>query len=138
LVGGNLSLLAAACGTRHQPDTRGAILFLEDVAEPPYRIDRMLTQLRLAGLFDGVVAVALGEFISTSAREPRDEEGGVRLAEVFADLLRPLRVPVALGLPFGHGEENWTLPLGVTARLDATAGTLELLGAATSVPGRNP
>lgn len=139
LVGGNLALLAASCGTRLQPDTRGAILFMEDVAEPPYRIDRMLTQLRLAGLLDDVAAIALGQFVDVSgtvrveARPPRGADPP--LADVFADLLAPLGVPVALGLPFGHGSENWTLPLGVRARLDAGAGTLLLLEAATTGPG---
>ncbi len=146
LVGGNLSLLAATCGTRYQPDTRGAILFIEDVAEPLYRIDRMLSQLRLAGLFDDVAGVAFGAFSHLSGLErdavepvqpePADGAGEraaatASLSNLFGELLEPLGVPVALGLPFGHGRENWTLPLGVPARLDADAGTLELLEAAT-------
>jgi muramoyltetrapeptide carboxypeptidase len=148
LVGGNLSLLAATCGTRYQPDTRGAILFIEDVAEPLYRIDRMLSQLRLAGLFDDVAAVAFGEFSHTAGLErpgvlaPGSEPDAAigdaerdattaSLSKLFGELLGPLGVPVALGLPFGHGRENWTLPLGVPARLDADAGTLELLEGAT-------
>jgi muramoyltetrapeptide carboxypeptidase len=132
LVGGNLALLAAVCGTRHQPDTRGAILFIEDVAEPLYRIDRMITQIRLAGLLDHVAGVALGEF--TAMPDPVDEaasDGEPTLEAVLGELLEPLDVPTVLGLPFGHGKENWTLPLGVTARLDASTGTLELLEPAT-------
>lgn len=138
LVGGNLALLAATCGTRHQPDTRGAILFLEEVGESLYRIDRMLVQLRLAGLLDDIVAVAIGQL--TDEEDPAEgtpsdpEEGRPTVASVRAlmtELLEPLGVPVAFGLPFGHGTENWTLPLGVPARLDADAGTLELLEAAT-------
>ena len=124
LIGGNLSLLAAACGTRYQPDTRGAIVFFEDVSEPPYRLDRMLMQLRLAGLFDDIAGVAVGDLAGNG------EEAAGR--DVVAELLGPLGVPVALGLPFGHGEENWTLPLGVPARLDADAGTLDVLEAATT------
>ncbi len=151
LVGGNLSLLAAACGTRYQPDTRGAILFIEDVAEPLYRIDRMLNQLRLAGLFDDIAGVALGQFSHVAGldrdgvldpaadpdaadrpdRDPGAEEAS-SLQRLFTELLGPLGVPVAFGLPFGHGRENWTLPMGVPARLDADAGTLALLDGATS------
>lgn len=117
LVGGNLAMLAAVCGTPYQPDTRGAILFLEDVDEPPYRVDRMITQLRLAGLLDPVVGIALGDF---SPPEP-----GVDA--VLRDLLTPLGVPTLAGLPFGHGRENWTLPVGARARLDADGATLEIL-----------
>ena len=148
LVGGNLSLLAAACGTRYQPDTRGAILFIEEVAEPPYRVDRMLMQLKLAGLLDDVAGVALGTFgkpeedpgpgsdaaaeadpgVDPNAHVGADPEAPLR--PVFQEILASLGVPVALGLPFGHGRENWTLPLGIPARLDADAGTLALLEAA--------
>ncbi|MDX1674122.1 MAG: LD-carboxypeptidase [Longimicrobiales bacterium] len=124
LIGGNLSLLAATCGTRYQPDTRGAILFFEDVGEATYRLDRMLMQLRLAGMLDDVAGVAIGDLAGSG------EEAAAR--DVVAELLGRLEVPVAFGLPFGHGEENWTLPLGVPARLDADAGTLALLEAATT------
>ena len=139
LVGGNLALLAAACGTRHQPDTRDAILFLEDVGEPLYRIDRMLVQLRLAGLLDGVRGIALGEFVGLTDEEGGSEPGPAGrpppgLVALARELLAPLGVPVVLGLPFGHGRENWTLPLGVRARLDADAGTLALLEPATHQP----
>lgn len=143
LIGGNLSLLAATCGTRYQPETSGAILFIEDVAEPLYRIDRMLTQLRLAGVLDDVAGIAIGEFteLERSRREGDVDSAaasggrrvwGTTLPDLLRQIVRPLGVPVAGGLPFGHGSENWTLPLGVAARLDAGAGTLELLEAATT------
>ncbi|HUG40287.1 MAG TPA: LD-carboxypeptidase [Longimicrobiales bacterium] len=128
LVGGNLALLAAACGTPYQPDTRGAILFVEDIAEPLYRIDRMITQLRLAGLLDDIAGIAFGEFTEMPAPVLRGEPGAEPcLEEVLRELIAPLGVPAVLGLPFGHGRENWTLPLGVAARLDADHATLELL-----------
>lgn len=133
LVGGNLSMVAAVCGTPYQPDTRGAILFLEDVSEPLYRVDRMLTQLRLAGVLDGLAGVAVGEF--TEMLEPMhaaDARGETSLESVLADLLGPLGVPVAMGLPFGHGSQNWTLPLGTLARLDADAGSLAIIESATT------
>lgn len=127
LLGGNLAMMAAMCGTRLQPDTRGAILFLEDVGEPAYRIDRMITQLRLAGVLDGIAGVALGEFTP-----PEADTADPDLAAVLGELLEPLGVPVVYGLPFGHGRENWTLPLGVRARLDADSPALEILEPCTS------
>lgn len=128
LLGGNLAMLAATCGTPYQLDTRGALLFLEDIAEPLYRVDRMLTQLRLAGLLDGLAGILLGEFAAMPDPIRRaDARGETCLEEVLHDLLAPLGVPVALGLPFGHARENWTLPMGVRARFDAGAGSLEIL-----------
>ncbi len=91
----------------------------------------MLTQLRLAGVLDGVVGIALGEFTA-----PADEgDGTASVAEIRAtlgELLRRLDIPLAAGFPIGHGAENWTLPVGVRARLDAGSGTLEILEPATT------
>jgi muramoyltetrapeptide carboxypeptidase len=117
LVGGNLSLLASMCGTPATPRAAGAILFVEDIGEPTYRLDRAWTQLLLAGVLDDVAGVALGRFTDCE-----DDA-----AEVLAELVRPLGVPAVLDLPISHEPDNWTLPLGVRARLDATRGTLELL-----------
>jgi muramoyltetrapeptide carboxypeptidase len=124
LVGGNLALLAATLGTRFAVDADGAILFIEEVGEAPYRVDRMLTQLRLAGVLDRVAGIALGGFTEVPANGgdgPREE------AEVLRERLGSLGVPVATGFPFGHVDDNWTLPEGVRARLDASSGMLELL-----------
>jgi muramoyltetrapeptide carboxypeptidase len=135
LIGGNLALLAAVCGTPYQPDTRGAILFFEDVGEHLYRIDRMLMQLRLAGLLDHVAGVAVGEF--TGMIEPVHAEvagGEPSLQSLLTELLEPLGVPVVMDLPFGHGVQNWTLPIGVPARLDAIRGSLEILEPTTTTP----
>jgi muramoyltetrapeptide carboxypeptidase len=109
-------------GTPWAPDTEGAILFLEEVGEAAYRVDRLLTQLRLAGLLGRVAGVAVGAFT-----EAGDAPDAPSIAEVLEDRLGDLGVPVATGLPFGHVADNWTLPLGVRARLDADAGTLTLL-----------
>jgi len=122
LVGGNLSLVAATLGTPYAIDARGAILFLEEVGEAPYRVDRLLSQLRLAGVLDGVTGIALGGFTETGVDE--DSPG---VLDVLRDLLGGRGVPVAHGFPFGHVDDNWTLPVGARARLDADAGTLELL-----------
>jgi muramoyltetrapeptide carboxypeptidase len=122
LVGGNLSLLTATLATAVSPRTDGAILFVEEVGEAAYRVDRLLTQLRLAGVLERVAGVAVGAF--TGADDAADAPS---IAEVLEDRLGDLGVPVATGFPFGHGADNWTLPLGVRARLDADAGTLTLL-----------
>lgn len=127
LAGGNLALLAATCGTGAALDARGAILFIEDVGESTYRIDRSLAQLRLAGALDGVAGLAFGAFT-----EPRPEDADPPLEDLFAELAETLGVPSVLGVPVGHIDENWTLPLGVRARLDATAGMVEILDAAVT------
>jgi muramoyltetrapeptide carboxypeptidase len=119
LVGGNLAILAGMCGTPGAPVARGAILFVEDIEEPAYRLDRMWTQLRLAGALDGVAGLAFGRFTDC-----RDRDSVRALLQQSADAAG---VPAVMELPIGHEPDNWTLPLGVRARLDAARGTLELL-----------
>lgn len=129
LLGGNLSLVQCLIGTPFLPAFDGAILFLEDVNEPIYRIDRMLAHLRAAGVLARLAGVALGRFTEI----PRDNaDGALGLQEVLTTYFGPLGIPVASGLPIGHVTDQWTLPIGVRARLDAGAGTLELLEAAVS------
>ena len=124
LVGGNLSLLQCLLGTRFMPDLRGAILFLEDVGEEVYRIDRMLSHLRLAGALDGLAGVVVGQFTEMGRR---GADGAMGFDRVLAHYLEPLGVPVAMGFPIGHVDDQWTLPVGIRARLDADAGRLALL-----------
>lgn len=132
LVGGNLALLAALAGTPWALRARGAVLFLEDVGEPSYRLDRMLSQLLLSGALEGVAGIAVGALSeSPDAGKPGLPSPG----EVVAERLAPLGVPIAFGFPFGHVDESWTLPMGVRARLDADAGTLALTEPAVSEPG---
>ena len=116
---GNLTIISHLCGTPHLPDLRGRILLLEEVNEAPYRIDRMLTQLRLAGVLQGVAGIVVGDCAP----------GGDPLARravrvVLQDRLGDLDLPVVLGAPVGHGSRNLALPLGVPAVLDADQGTL--------------
>jgi muramoyltetrapeptide carboxypeptidase len=127
LLGGCLSLLVAAVGTRWAPDWRGAIVFFEDVHEDPYRIDNYLTQLRLAGHFEGIAGVVVGEHADCRPKLP----ASFTLEEVYRQHFHNQGVPVMVGLPCGHGTHITTLPLGVRARLDADALTLELLEAGT-------
>ncbi len=115
LVGGNLSLVAALLGTPWAWDARGALLFLEDINEELYRVDRLLTQLRLAGVLDAAAGFVLGSF--TEATAP---------TALLQELLLPLGKPLLAGWPSGHGTPNRPLPLGLRARLDSTAGTLTL------------
>ena len=122
LLGGNLSLLTHLLGTPFLPDLAGAILLLEDVAERPYRLDRMWTHLALAGVFDQVRGIALGEF--TGCEEPDAEYGS---AEVLAALAAETGLPCVSGLPIGHGAVNVPVPLGCRVRLDGDAGVLEFL-----------
>jgi muramoyltetrapeptide carboxypeptidase len=125
LLGGNLSLMSHLCGTPYFPDLLGAILFLEDVEEAYYRIDRMLTQLWLSGALAGVAGVAFGKFTGC---EPSPFFLQNRpLEDILAERCRALGVPAVSGLMIGHVEDQTTLPIGCLAELDADAGTLTLL-----------
>lgn len=128
LTGGNLTLLSSLMGTPYEPDTRGKIFFIEDVGEEPYRIDRMLTQLRLAGKFDQCAGVVVGECVDCGPKkfEP-GFESTFSLNEVLEDILGTLKVPVLSGLLIGHTADQATLPMGVMAEMDADAATLTIL-----------
>ncbi len=129
LAGGNLTLLQCLIGTPYFPDLEGAILFLEDVGEDLYRVDRMLAHLRAVGALNRLSGVLVGHFTDLH-RHMKD--GALGFDEVLATYLLPLKIPAAYGFPVGHIEAQWTLPLGVRARLDADAGELELLESAVS------
>jgi len=123
LVGGNLSLLGALSGSPWAPLLEGAVLAVEDVAEAPYRLDRLLTTLRHqagARSADGVAGVAIGELMGCA---PGDAGGPSALEVVVERMFQPGRAFVS-ALPFGHGRRNAAFPIGVTARLDPVAGTL--------------
>lgn len=125
LAGGNLSLIAALAGTPYFPDLTGAILVLEDVNEALYRIDRMLTQLRLTGALRELAAIAVGECTNGDADESPDDAREARtLDDVLRELADALRIPCILNIPLGHIPNHWTIPLGALAMLDADALTL--------------
>jgi len=131
LVGGNLSVLATTLGTPQQPSFRNRILFLEDIGEQPYRLDRLLTHLMRAGPLRQVAGVAFG--VNKDCEDPRSSklrEYRQSSLDVLRERLAPLGVPVVAGLPFGHQSLNATLPLGVKARLDANRGDLVITEAA--------
>ncbi len=129
LVGGNLALLCSLIGTDDEPDTDGAILFLEDVHEAPYRLDRMLVQLRRTGMLDGVAGVVVA---TLRGCVPFANRPSASAEEVVADLLGGLGVPVLYGLELGHTDAQRAVPLGVRVRLDADARNLALLESATA------
>jgi muramoyltetrapeptide carboxypeptidase len=124
LAGGNLTLLQCLIGTPYFPELAGAILFLEDVGEDLYRVDRMLAHLRLIGAFRRLAGVLVGRFTDL---ERSGGDGAQGFDEVLANYFEPLGIPVAYGFPVGHIEGQWTLPFGVRARLDADGGEVELL-----------
>jgi muramoyltetrapeptide carboxypeptidase len=123
LLGGCLSVLVTTLGTPFALDTRGAILFLEDVGEKPYRIDRMLTHLKQAGKLDGLAGVIFGE-MSGCLGEANDP---ALLLSVITDLFADYSYPVGFGLPAGHNGENFALALGTNVRLDTRRRVLTFL-----------
>jgi muramoyltetrapeptide carboxypeptidase len=125
LLGGNLSILCATLGTPYQPSFKKTVLFLEEVDEVPYRLDRMLTQLLNAGLLQQVSGVAIG--INKNCKDPKankTKEYRQSAEDVFKERLLPLKIPVVTGLPFGHTRNNATLPIGAVVTLDAYEGDL--------------
>ena len=124
LIGGNLTVMTALVGTPYMPDMDGAILFLEDVDEAEYRVDRMLTQMGQAGLLSGLAGVVFGQCSSCST------SSAFTLSDVLDQHIKPLGVPAYQGAFFGHISNQFTVPLGVDAEIDADKGTLRLLEAA--------
>jgi muramoyltetrapeptide carboxypeptidase len=132
LIGGNLSVVHAMMGTPFEIQTNGKILFLEDVGEAPYRVDRMLQTLRLAGKFDHVTGIILGQFTA------REEEAGwdddETIDQVLLDFFGKLNIPIVTHFPIGHVRFNTTLPEGTMAELDADAQTVRLLENPVTLP----
>lgn len=129
LLGGNLTVLTALLGSSYLPDFSDAILFLEDVDEAPYRIDRMFTQLRLAGILGRLRGVVWG---TCTDCDPGEGFGSLTIPDVLTEYLKPLGIPAYYGAMFGHVSRQFTLPVGVEVELDASAGTLRMLETAVS------
>jgi muramoyltetrapeptide carboxypeptidase len=124
LLGGNLAVLAGVTGTPFEIETAGRILFLEDISERLYRIDRYLSQLRLAGKLDSLAGVLLGEF---NYEEGEQAESEPAIDRLFQEYFAPLEIPVLAGFPAGHGQFNLTLPMGAIVAIDADAGRVTVL-----------
>ena len=125
LVGGCLSLLASLAGTPLQVSGDGAIFFWEEIAEEPYRIDRMLGQLRQCGSLEGIRGMIVGQTVACRAKEPAND---LPIPEILARHLGKARIPVVLGLAAGHGPHKITLPLGRRALLDTSSAALRFTG----------
>src|SRR5689334_14741309 len=125
LLGGNLTVLTTIIGSGYLPEWDGCVLFIEDVQEAPYRIDRMLTQLRLAGILQKARAVIFGN--CTKCDPGSDSFGSLTITDVLRDHLAPLGVPAWRGAMIGHIERQFTLPIGIEVEVDATAGTITML-----------
>ncbi|EDX85877.1 LD-carboxypeptidase superfamily [Synechococcus sp. PCC 7335] len=121
LLPGNLCVSTHLLGTEAEPNLTDVILAFEDVGEAPYRLDRMLTQWRSMGRFDGVKGIALGRF---SGCEPTKPGPTLSVEAVMCDRLADLQIPIVSGLPFGHDGENAAMPVGLSAKLDADSGVL--------------
>lgn len=124
MVGGNLSLVASLVGTAYQIDITDAILVIEDINEAVYRVDRMMNQLLMSGSLDNCPAIAAGDFTL-----PADDNDAAdrSVDEVFFEIGERLGIPCIAGLPFGHIEDQWTIPLGAQARLDTSAKSLRVI-----------
>lgn len=124
LFGGNLTVISSMIGSEHLPDWEGKILFLEDLKEEPYRIDRMLTQLKLAGVLDKVEGIVLGAFRDCLAEEP---DRAFTVEEVFDQHFKGLNKPVYANAQFGHVVNKFVLPVGTKVRINADKGTIQML-----------
>lgn len=123
LIGGNLSLLARMIGTKYEIDTSGKILLIEDIGEEAARVDGLLNQLRMAGKFNNVAGIVIGDFANTETKK----KWTLTLDEVFDDYFKDLPAPVVKGFKIGHCEPHFAVPLGVPAKLDADEKTLTIL-----------
>ncbi len=124
LIGGNLTVLTALAGSPYLPDFSGKILFLEDVSEAPYRIDRMFSTLKLAGALDRIAGLVFGECTDC---DPGDGYGSLTLAQIFEDHIKPLKIPAYRGAMIGHIRQQFILPVGGKVEMDADAGTMRML-----------
>ena len=127
LLGGNLSVLTAMIGSDYLPDWQGSILFLEDVGEDIYRIDRMLTQLKISGILEQLSGFIFGQCVNCD----RANDYSLSLKQVFEDHIKPLGIPAFSGAMIGHISDMVTLPIGLEARMDAKTGTIHFEEAAT-------
>lgn len=128
LLGGNLSILVSLLGTPYQPDLGGSVLFLEEVGEEPYRVDRMLTQLQNAALLARCRGIMIGQCTDCVPRDP--SRPSLSLDEVLKEFALAFKKPVISNVPFGHVKQKITIPVGIRARIDTQKRSFELLEAA--------
>ena len=126
LVGGNLSLICSTMGSVYEVETRGSILFIEDVGEAPYRIDRYLSELKLAGKLDLVNGIIIGRFSRRETEAP-DRSTDFKMHQVFQQYFSIMKVPVIFNFPSGHGSKNVSLPLGCIVEINTEYETFKVL-----------
>ena len=124
VVGGNLAVLSAMIGTGCLPNFKNKILLLEEISEPPYKIDRMLNQLRLQNIFDEVKGIILGNFIDCIEQDKN--KNMMVLTDVLSDYFASLKIPVIKSFPFGHSKDIITLPIGCKIEINLKKGIIEL------------
>lgn len=127
LVGGNLSVITAMVGSIYLPSWQQSILFVEEIGEDPYRVDRMLTQLKLAGILPQIAGFIFGQCTNCV---PKDQEDSLTLAQVLRDHIQPLGIPAWYGSMIGHIKDKFTVPVGVDVEINANQGTIHLLESA--------
>lgn len=128
IIGGNLALISATMGTPYEINTKGKIILLEEIGEEPYSVDRMLTQMALAGKFDDAVGIILGDWNDC---QPKKHNESLSLMEVFQEIILPYGKPTIFNLKAGHCDPKVTIPFGVRGVLDATTASLEIKESAT-------
>jgi muramoyltetrapeptide carboxypeptidase len=126
ILGGNLSLLTAVTGSGYLPDFNGSILFIEDVDEAVYRVDRMMTELALSGVLSKIAGFVFGRCTECG---PGGGYGSLTMEQMVAEHIKPLGIPAFSGAMIGHIDEQFTIPLGIEVEIDADTGTIELLEA---------
>lgn len=136
LIGGNLTLLTGLLGTPYQPDFKGAILFVEDVGEQVYRIDRMLSQLKNAGILNEIAGFIFGECNDCSTNYGK-AYGSLTLHEVLDNYIKPLDIPAWSGAMFGHRDDMYTLPEGAIGKIEAEQGTITIMQATEAPSYKN-
>lgn len=124
LFGGNLSVLCSMLGTPYLPNFKNNILFLEEIKEEPYRIDRMFTQLKLSGILYQISGLILGIFKNCKAEEPKKS---MTIKEVIKFHFKDLKIPIFYGARIGHIKDKWIVPIGIEAEMDADKGTIQFL-----------
>lgn len=130
LVGGNLSVLAAMVGSSYLPDWNQTILFVEETGEDVYRVDRLLTQLKLAGILEQLAGFIFAQCTKCSAGE--GNEPSLTLQQVLSDYIKPLGIPAWYGSMIGHIPDKFTVPVGVEVEIDAGQGTIQMLESAVA------
>jgi muramoyltetrapeptide carboxypeptidase len=129
ILGGNLTVLTTIMGSSYLPNWKGSILFVEDVREKIYKIDRMFTQLKLAGVLDQIAGFVFGQCVDC---DPGEYYGSLTLEDVLQDHIAPLGVPAWHGAMIGHIDDQFTIPEGIEVEIDADAGIIQMLESAVS------